>query len=281
MKILNGLKALITRKQRFPMILITGSPKTGTTALYHSIKNALPPDSICQFEPENRQMALPENIKKPVLVKSFVPASSAYDFFNKKVLITRDPRDHLISTLLYRPYNLISRIDPEDTNRGEYIEEFLELLKKKEADPRSISVRELQELQDLWKIQHYGKKMIDYYRAHPGIFLFKYESYIDEELAELETYLGLRLNIASDVPQKRVIRSRAYGNWKDWFTPEDVAHYKMLFRDYMSEFGYNDSWELNPNPKLDPALGSGYVARIVEEARELADKRSLRESNKP
>ncbi len=279
MKILDSLIALISRKQRYPMILVTGSPKTGTTALYHSIKNALPQDSICQFEPENRNLPVPERNDRPVLVKSFIPACEAYDFFEKKILITRDPRDHLISNMLYRPYNIFNRHDRSDTGREQFKEDMLSLLKKKEASPLSVSVREIQELQDRWNIPSYGLRMIKYYHERPGIFLFKYEDYIDKKLMALSAYLGISLDTVSDVPQKRVIRSKAYGNWKDWFTPSDVEHYRPLFQDYMAEFGYEDAWELNPNPKIDPALSSQYVMRIIEEAIEIANDREKRSMN--
>jgi hypothetical protein len=74
-------------------VMVTGKPKTGSTAVYHSIRKALPSKSTCLFEPENRALQLPEVISAPVLVKSFIPASQAYDYFDKKILIIRDPRD--------------------------------------------------------------------------------------------------------------------------------------------------------------------------------------------
>jgi len=66
--------------------------------------------------------------------------------------------------------------------------------------------------------------------------------------------------------EKRVIRSKAYGNWKDWFTISDVEFYRPIYNEYMEMFGYQDNWDLNANPLIDPRLSSQYVMKLIEEA---------------
>jgi hypothetical protein len=49
-----------------------------------------------------------------------------------------------------------------------------------------------------------------------------------------------------DVPASlhRVVRSRRAGNWRDWFCPDDVEHYRPLFSAFMRRYGYADDWTL-------------------------------------
>jgi hypothetical protein len=79
-------------------------------------------------------------------------------------------------------------------------------------------------------------KLLIYYHEHPEAFLFRYEDYVDSNFSRINDYLGLNLERVENVPQKRVVRSKSYGSWKDWFTQEDVRHYRMLFDVFMRNF---------------------------------------------
>jgi hypothetical protein len=269
MTLLSLFKRWNSDKKDFPMILVTGFPKTGTTAVYHSIREALPVNAFCLFEPEHRNLKLPDKIETPVLVKSFISSSEAYDYFEKKILIIRDPRDQIISQMLYRPYNIITQnlVEPGEKIKP-VLREMLELLHQKELEPGSVSVKDIRKLLNLEMSGHYGKIMIEYYKKRPLLFVYKYEDYIDGNLKHLNKYLGLEVKKVVDVPEKRVVRSKTYGNWKDWFTKADVDYYHEIFHDYMETFGYDDDWELNPSPYIDPQLSSGYVSSLIKEANE-------------
>jgi hypothetical protein len=80
-----------------------------------------------------------------------------------------------------------------------------------------------------------------------------------------------------DIPEKRVIRSKSYGNWKDWFTPSDVDFFRPLVIEYMQMFGYHDTWELNSNPYIDPSINSQYVMKLIEEANEFLKRKKQME----
>lgn len=257
------------KQKQFPTILLTGMPKTGTTVLYHSIRKAMPGNTICLFEPEHKQQLVPQELRQPALVKSFIPYSLNFDHFQKKVLITRDPRDHLISTLLYTPYNIVTRVTfGTEEKSEEYLDILLRLLRKKEADPSSVTVREMQALYTRWPAEGYGAALIGYYEQHPEEFLFKYEDIVDEKFEKLENFIGFKFTKAEDVPEKRVVRSKAYGNWKDWFTPDDVEYYRPHYKPFMDRFGYPDDWTLNVPQHIDPKLSSEYVVGIVAQAQE-------------
>ena len=110
--------------------------------------------------------------------------------------------------------------------------------------------------------------MIIYYNGHPDVFILRYEDYVDGKLEAVNKYLKLNLTIADKVPEKRVVRSRAYGNWKNWFTPEDIDYFRSSYLTYMNQFGYPDTWDLNDVPVIDPETSSRYVRRLINEASE-------------
>lgn len=86
-------------------ILIAGQAKSGTTALFYALKQTLPRKYTCLFEPRGYAAA---NRDECVLAKVLInPSVKVEDFetFNKKILIVRDPRDNLVSRLLYAIYD--------------------------------------------------------------------------------------------------------------------------------------------------------------------------------
>src|SRR5699024_871023 len=101
-----------------------------------------------------------------------------------------------------------------------------------------------------------------------------YEDFVDDEVAPLADYLSLPLNPKqSSTPAwlSHISRSKGHGAWRDWLTPADVDFYRPHFKDVMAAMGYEDDWQLNETPSIDPATSSLYVAdAIVKRRRELA-----------
>jgi len=250
-----------------PMILITGIPKTGSTVLFYSLLGSLPSDTISIFEPRRGFTNAPKESPVPVLVKCFMDAATEYDHFNRKVLISRDPRDQIISQMLYRPFNIVIKkmIQPDYDLNG-VIDRLLTLLQQKENDSRSVSVREIRECVIPKGTIFPQEKQMEYYAGHRDVFVLKYEDLIMRNFDRLNDYLGFQVKPAEIVPIKRVIRTKSFGNWKDWFTPEDVEYYRPHLCAFMKLFGYEDDWELNINPMIDPAYSSQYVYGLLSEA---------------
>jgi len=118
-------------------ILISGLGKSGTTALFFRIKNSMPENTKTLFEPE-KYIPHAHDQNKAVLAKILLYKPQEIDYesfscFDKKILIIRDPRDRLISMLLYRAWNSFYGDDHK-------VSKFLELLRKKELRPSSVSV---------------------------------------------------------------------------------------------------------------------------------------------
>jgi hypothetical protein len=262
-------------------ILITGVGKSGSTALFHSILNSMPPQTVSLFEPENERKTLPESTPPPAIVKSFLPYAEHFSFFEKKVLIVRDPRDNLISLLLYKPYNIIGKKFPGEKEKAiELVDSFVEMVRKKERFPGEVTVKALMahlELHVGLSLENRMTLVTDYFAKHTDVFILKYEDFIDGNLGDLEKYLGLKLGKEIEVPQKfqRVGRSKSYGNWRQWFTNEDVDYFRPMMKCYLDTFNYPDDWETDDKPGLDPEIGSLYIERIIKEAAEHRSKKNI------
>ena len=55
-----------------------------------------------------------------------------------------------------------------------------------------------------------------------------------------------------------IMRSGATGDWRHWFTPEDIDVYGPLVARYMERFGYDD-WSLAAEPVIASETASGYI----------------------
>lgn len=254
-------------------ILTVGLAKSGTTGLYQTVKGGLqsrPECWYCLFEPTHRSQL--ESLRKyapqlQVLTKIMVLQEASlkprYGEFGHRVAIVRDPRDIVISYLLFRP---LSKRWPEDSSDA-----FLDRIRKKENDPASESVLSLhryadelgigesdwsERVQQMWSLQ----RLVDQ-EQH---FLIRYEDFVEGKLAPLEAYLDVSL-VPSSVGENswlgHITRSRDHGEWRRWFTSEDVAYYRDVFGDVMTAFGYPDDWTLDTPDSLDPALGSEYIVK--------------------
>lgn len=273
-------------------IVIFGLAKSGTTALFYKIRGSLPGGAVCLFEPRSfdpralragRLRRLLTGRRPPDVLAKVLPFrpsggvdAESFSSFERQILVVRDPRDRLISRLLYVVYH--SAFYRQD----ERVCEFLRLLRRKEADPRSVPVRALLEtFAELngeqfsfegWAAdyaQHSVRAPLDFHDGHPDLFVCKYEDMIDGRLAGLEDYLGLRLSGDGSVPAElgRVVRTKGYGNWRDWFTAGDAEALRPVLRPYLERYYGGDGWELSARPSIPAEFGSGYVERIVNERR--------------
>ena len=96
---------------------------------------------------------------------------------------------------------------------------------------------------------------------------------IDRRLEGLEGYVGVKLRGDASVAAElaRVVRTKGYGGWKDWFTAEDVNYLRPVLQPFLDRFYRGADWELNASPSLPAEFGSGYVERIVNDRRASAN----------
>ncbi|HNX68302.1 MAG TPA: hypothetical protein PLL75_00975 [Candidatus Omnitrophota bacterium] len=257
--------ALAASRSRVPKILLVGQSKSGTTALFFAVKSGMPADARALFEPHQY---IPEEKDRDsgVLAKIvFNPGLDLPSFagFDKKVLITRDPRDRILSNLLFDSLLICENLGA--------LQRLLTLLVRKEKDPHSVPVKSLwAERIRLHRIPEGIRMFQEVQEFLRPAFIMKYEDFVDKKVRPLEDFLELKVDPDAQVSAawRRVVRSKTYGGWKDWFTPADVEFFRPLFVPYMDKYQYPQDWDLNEVPVIKKEYSSEYVLRIVNERRE-------------
>lgn len=256
-------------------ILIAGLAKTGTTGMLYLIANSFRKKPTLLFEPKTcppeTATSSADVVAKVLISKELDAASFAH--FDKKITIVRDPRDRMISALLYSQFHANYVRDDEKVG---FVHEWL---KKKEADPSSVSLVEIfrvlgQAAGKTKNMKNIGKAGLglfdDYVAAIPDALLYKYEDFVSGQYVPIERHLGMPMAGQAEVPDhlNRVVRTKGYGNWRNWMTREDVEIFRPLLSPWLEKYGYDASdWQLNDQQVIDPAHCSDYFMRVVEEAR--------------
>jgi len=269
-------------------IVILGKGKSGTTVLMHMIAAAFPecrpvPGGFRAHVRERRAAAVASegvvckftyNDKKG---RSFdaVMRHISDEGYDKKIWVTRDPRDNAVSDALFRWRR----------RHGKSRRQFracLPLVERKERDPSAIDFSEiyrytgdrggpetLEKMIENERIRY--QRMTDFVRSlGPDWFIFKYEDLVDGKFAALSDYLGREIRRPSELPREDRVKARtkSYGDWRNWFTEEDVRIFAPLFTPYMELAGYDaGDWALAPEPVVEPATASLYMRRIAAEGR--------------
>jgi hypothetical protein len=261
--------------------LILGPGKSGTTILLEILKKSVSGDTVCFFEPAGCRLADTASLdRKNVLSKVLLNRMLGYgpfgpdacSFFNKRIFLQRDPRDLLISNFLYSALSL------SVTSDFWKFSQMVSALRAKEQHPESVSYLDLFKLLVRLSgggicptivVEQYLKDLrfaADVRRLQGDrFFRFRYEDLVDHHLETLEEYLGVPLTPVQDVdPQyRRVARSKAHGDWRNWFLPEDVEFFRPRLDEYLLEMGYQDDWELPAKPEVTPQRASGYLMRLA------------------
>jgi hypothetical protein len=278
-KLINGI-GTEARNGAGMKIVIAGAARSGTTALYYALKQSLPRNYAHKFEPRSYAPKTAEGGVLAKIIINSVERIEDFDCFDKRIYLIRDPRDAMVSGVLYRIYNAREPVDPGA------LDHFQRGIEQKQRDPGSISLVELQaRLAPLLGIdapaqsnRQTGRK--DFGARHPDYFVYKYEDLIAGRFGELERYLGIDITFNGNVDAKhqRVARAKKAGGWRDWFTPGDVEYYRPALQDFIRKYGYDPDWTLNPNPRIAAEHSTLYVERLLEEGRAARrkDKSGLR-----
>ena len=269
-------------------ILINGLPKSGTTALFFKILNSLPGLSFGLFEPvdhnEIYKNLSQERIDNLIIVSKILCRKDdcaryniaphpqvnfeSFKHYDKKIFMIRDPRDNLISSMLFSVPSGIKLIESEN------VRQVISLIERKETCPQSVSVLDIFRLMNFLnqsdfielflKRQNFSVKYLD---ANKNYFILKYEGLIANRIKQLEEYLSISLKGDAKVHQtfSNVERTKNSDDWKNWFLQEDIDYFKPLFSDYMKKYNYSEDWNVNDNPFILSKYGSEYVKNNVKD----------------
>ena len=206
-----------------------------------------------------------------VLAKIVIGRPGAFDYtsfreFDKKIMIVRDPRDNVVSRVLYGPCATEAFRNDEAK-----IAAFADALLRKEAEPSSTSMLEIIALFSRLTGQDWAMRLsslydlaLDFHRTNGGFLVHTYEDFIAGRYAAIEDYLDIALPSGeADVTAQyaHVIRIKAANDWRNWFTAEDVAFFRPHLAPFMRAYGYPDDWTLATEPHIRPAHGSQFVRR--------------------
>ena len=144
---------------------------------------------------------------------------------------------------------------------------------QKEHDPSSIPFYRLvadtmtdgEEALANWQTSTYGYLNAQADNINRYCHVFHYEDMINNRMDDLNRYLGFTVSneVEIDNARKRIVRSKAYDNWRRWFTGEDVKFFKPLLSEYLATMGYDsDDWNLVEVNRLPAVEGSEYMQRL-------------------
>jgi hypothetical protein len=259
-------------------IVIFGAYKSGTTGLFSVVRRSLHPEPRVFFEsPEYLPKAGDDGrhlLAKVILGvgrRGPISRPESFGHFDRQILLCRDPRDWLVSGMLF----MIQQHEVAYRDM-EVLHALLSLLRRKEADPLSISFGDLfnaistacgrgdAAAHDAW-IECQLASLIAFKTRQSRVHVFRYEDFVGGKWAALEEYLDLPLARDTSVgpEHKHVPRTLAAGDWRNWFLPEDVERFRPLLLPYMRCHGYADNWEVTPPASIAAEHGSSYVARTV------------------
>lgn len=261
-------------------IHIIGLSKSGTTALFYLIKDSSKENIETIFERKAlaRKRELLESNNDVLLKMLLFPGAlkkGEYDelveISDKNILIIRDPRDNIISELLYYGgYHVTWSKSYEQRQKA------IALLKEKEANSKIVSVIRLFEIlcdRDREDLNQYMMKryesVSEFVERYKNVEVVKYEDILQNSLHNLENYLGFSLAPKTQVKSDHayVIRKKAEGDWKNWFTEEDIVFFKPILEKYMSQFEYPNDWTLSAQPGILAKYSSAYFEKLIENKR--------------
>lgn len=215
--------------------------------LFSRIRQALDANVETFFEPDQQaqlQGILSQGAHRDTLSKVLIGRLSSEDTllrqFDKHVVIYRDPRDQFVSMLLYLFYDFQVSGDQQGYNKC-----FAALERKQQSPARYSAIKLYNEVastvgrapvvvfNNLHKVQ---EDYIETFSPHRA----RYEDLLDGHWAELEAYLELTLDEDAQVPQEynRVVRSKGYGDWRQWLNADDIAYTNAHWGEAIADLGY-------------------------------------------
>jgi hypothetical protein len=262
-------------------ILILGTGKSGTTALVYKVAGGLPD---CQAFSGGRPGKYLGNYENAVYKHTYHEAKGKsfelyrqhldQEHYDRKIWMARDPRDAAVSRMLYRWHRGCRG------NKKQY-KAHLDLVLKKENDPSSIPFYEICRYtsRNGWprtKEEFFKEEQIRYERMRDFVIslsadwlLFRYEDMVNQRFDGLNAYLGFCISAESEVPsgtgKEKVVRKKATGDWRHWFTQKDVEFLKPAYQPYMELIGYDcKDWALSLKPIIEPEYSSMYMQRLAK-----------------
>ncbi|MDC0157408.1 hypothetical protein OAK38_06585 [Verrucomicrobia bacterium] len=190
--------------------------------------------------------------------------------FDQVMGLVRDPRDNLISRLLFR------MVSPAFVGNGEVYNDMLPLFEEKVENPDSISVCDLFSQMEKTKlmepmIQNRAREnldlFMDWHSNSPDCIIYKYEEFVRGNYDKI-ALITQRVNEVDATPVETIYpqikRSGKTGDWRQWFLQSDVEFFRPRFSKYMKIYGYEDEWDLPEKQRIDRSTSIDYVRKYAK-----------------
>ncbi|MGD8542521.1 MAG: hypothetical protein PVI27_07025 [Desulfobacteraceae bacterium] len=264
-------------------ILILGLGKSGTTAMVYKVAGGLPNCKAFSGGKPGKYIGDYPN----AVYKHTYEARKGKDFdlyrahlrkehYDRKIWMARDPRDAAVSRMLYRWHK-------GTTGCKKQFEAHLELVLRKEKAPACIPFYEICRYtgHEAWPIskeavfeeerQRYQEMTEFVGDLGDDWLLFTYEAMVARKFDALNRYLGFEVAAGAEVPsgtgKDKVVRKKAAGDWRHWFTDADAELFKPAYTPYMRLVGYDcDDWTPAANPVIEPEFSSVYMRNLPKKA---------------
>jgi hypothetical protein len=265
-------------------VLILGTGKTGTTVMVFKVAGGLP---NCQAFSGGRpgkyvgdyENAVYKHTYEERKGKSFEVFKEHLnkEHYDRKIWMARDPRDAAVSRMLYKWHKGFE-------GKKKQYEAHLDLVLKKENDPLAVPFYEIcrytghndwprtvdQVVQEEENRYQQMVKFVD--ELGSDWFLFTFEDMVANKFDALNNYLGFAVQADAGVPstsgKAKVIRKKSTGDWRHWFTQEDIEVFKPAFTPYMELIGYDcNDWSPSANPVIEPEYSSVYMQNLPRKAK--------------
>ena len=256
-------------------IMILAIGRSGTTALLHRVGSGLPEAQIFSGGKPDKAVGFKGNGVFKFTYNE--PKGRTFDMFrdhlrqteyDRKIWIARDPRDNALSRFLFRWYR------GSKSDRDQY-RAVINLIEKKEQNPPSVSFQELmryrgQKLPPFTTSAEVGEDERRTFEQIHGFVsslgddwcIFKYEDLVDNNFTELNNYLGFEIKAETNIDRAtlKVARKKSTGDWRHWFTEEDVQLFRPAYNPYMDLIGYDSkNWDLHAKQVIEPEYASLYL----------------------
>jgi len=264
-------------------VLILGTGKTGTTVMVYKVSGGLPNCHAFSGGRPGKHIGDYENAvykhtyeeRKGKSFEVFQEHLSK-EHYDRMIWMARDPRDAAVSRMLYRWHKGFA-------GKKKQYEAHLDLVLKKEKDPSSVTFSEICRFtghngwprpveQVVAEERHRYQQMVDFVnKLDSDWFLFTFEDMVNGKFDALNNYLQFEVQADATVPsasgKAKVIRKKSTGDWRHWFTAEDVEIFKPAFKPYMELIGYDcNDWSSNPDPVIEPEYSSVYMQNLPRKA---------------
>jgi hypothetical protein len=265
-------------------VFILGLGKSGTTALLQKVAAGLP-DCVCfSGGPPGKYLDTYPNAVYKHIFKTGKPEyllryqkhmeDTPYD---RRIWMARDPRDIAVSRMLYRWHRGYR-------GRKKQFDQHLEMVRKKEQNPQAIPFHAVCRYASFNEKPMSTEEVIErerirYERTWQFVssldanwHMYRFELMIEAEFSSLNEYLGFQVAQDAEVDRQsrksKVVRRKGSGDWRNWFTEQDIELYRPIYEKYMNFVGYeSNDWELNDSPTIQSQYSSQYMISLPKKRR--------------